>query len=82
MITLVWDVTIADTTAMLYISVTSQSAGSAAEHAANRKRDKFVDMVKNHLFEFSLLTCCSCSYADMLFVPIAVVSRGPFVPKV
>ena len=35
---------------MSYISVTSQSAGRAEELAASRKRDKYVDFAKNHLF--------------------------------
>ena len=44
-----WDVTIADTT-LSYISITSQSTGSAAEHKAYRKREKYVDLAKNHVF--------------------------------
>jgi hypothetical protein len=46
----IWDVTIADTTAKSYIAATSQSAGSAAEFATDRKLAKYVDLSRNHHF--------------------------------
>ena len=45
----VCDVTIADTSAISYISVTSQPHSRAAKLTANRKRDKYVDLANNHL---------------------------------
>ena len=45
-----WYVITAETTDMSYISVTSQSAGNAAKLAANKNRDKYVDLSKNYLF--------------------------------
>ena len=46
----VWDVTIADTTAISYSSVSSLSAGNVAELAANKKHGKYTDLAKTHHF--------------------------------
>jgi hypothetical protein len=47
---LVWDVTVADTTAASYLASTSVSAGSAAELAASRKESKYVDLSQHYEF--------------------------------
>ena len=46
----VWDVTVADTLATSYLSSTSITAGSAAELAANRKEEKYVELTTTHTF--------------------------------
>jgi hypothetical protein len=47
---LVWDVTVADTTAASYLHSTSVTAGSAAESAARRKETKYTEL--SHRYEF------------------------------
>ena len=47
---LVWDVTVTDTIASSYLKSTSITAGSAAELAASRKEEKYVDMAITHIF--------------------------------
>jgi hypothetical protein len=47
---LVWDVTVADTTAASYLQLTSVSAGSAAESAAVRKEAKYVELSQRYEF--------------------------------
>ena len=47
---LVWDVTVADTTAASYLSSTSISAGSVAELAAVRKQSKYADLAQRYEF--------------------------------
>ena len=47
---LVWDVTVADTTAASYLPSTSISAGSAAEWAAVRKQAKCADLAQRYEF--------------------------------
>ena len=47
---LVWDVTVADTTAAFYLPSTSISAGNAAELAAVRKLAKYADLVQRYEF--------------------------------
>jgi hypothetical protein len=63
---LVWDVTVADTTAASYLYSTSVSAGSAAESAARRKETKYTEL--SHRYEFE-------------FVPIAMDTHGPLDTK-
>ena len=46
----VWDITITDTLATSYLSSTSVTAGSAAELAASRKEEKYVEMTTTHTF--------------------------------
>jgi hypothetical protein len=47
---LVWDVTVADTTAVSYVSSTSIASGSAAEQAATRKLTKYADLCRRYEF--------------------------------
>ena len=48
---LTWDVTITDTTvADSYLHLTSAKAGGAAENAATRKEDKYVDLQQTYTF--------------------------------
>jgi hypothetical protein len=47
---LVWDVTVADTTAASYLPSTSVSAGSAAESAATRKQAKYAELSQRYEF--------------------------------
>ena len=47
---LVWDVTVADTTAASYLPSTSISAGSAAELAAARKQAKYAELAQRYEF--------------------------------
>ena len=47
---LVWDVTVADTTAASYLPSTSISAGSAAELAAVGKQAKYAELVQRYEF--------------------------------
>jgi hypothetical protein len=47
---LVWDVTVADTTAASYLQSTSTSAGSAAESAAVRKSAKYAELARRYEF--------------------------------
>ena len=47
---LVWDVTVADTTAASYLQSTSVSAGSAAESAATRKQAKYAELTQRYEF--------------------------------
>lgn len=47
---LVWDVTVADTTAASYLSTTVHTAGSAAESAAARKETKYVELTQRYDF--------------------------------
>ena len=47
---LVWDVTVADTTAASYLPSTSISAGSAAELAAVRKQAKYAELAQRYEF--------------------------------
>jgi hypothetical protein len=47
---LVWDVTVADTTAASYLASTAISAGSAAELAASRKEAKYADLSQRYEF--------------------------------
>jgi hypothetical protein len=46
----VWDVTVTDTLATSYLSLTSFTAGSAAELAATRKEEKYVELTTTHTF--------------------------------
>ena len=46
----VWDVTVADTTAASYLPATAVTAGSAAESAATRKETKYADLSNRYLF--------------------------------
>ena len=45
-----WDVTVADTVADSYLHLTSVKAGGAAENAATRKDDKYVDLQQTYTF--------------------------------
>ena len=45
-----WDVTVADTTAVSYIAMTSSLAGSAAEAAAQRKEIKYAELSHSYVF--------------------------------
>ena len=47
---LVWDVTVADTLAASYLSITSQQSGSAAEHASDRKELKYSELTLSYIF--------------------------------
>ena len=47
---LTWDVTVTDTFADSYLHLTSAKAGGAAENAATRKEDKYVDLQQTHTF--------------------------------
>ena len=47
---LIWDVTVADTTAVSYLSTTAKLAGSAADSAAARKEAKYVDLSARYDF--------------------------------
>jgi hypothetical protein len=46
----VWDVTVASTLAQSYAEDAARGAGEVAERAAARKRDKYSDLVRSHLF--------------------------------
>jgi len=45
-----WDVTVADTVALSYLSMSSACAASAAEVAAKRKEEKYIEIACNHHF--------------------------------
>ena len=47
---LVWDATVIDTLAPSYIQATATTAGAAAEIAAERKNNKYVDLINTHFF--------------------------------
>jgi hypothetical protein len=47
---LIWDVTVADTTAVSYVNATATIAGSAAETAASRKETKYAELSNNYEF--------------------------------
>ena len=47
---LIWDVTIVDTMAQSYLQSTSQNACAAAEMAAERKHNKYVDLEHDYMF--------------------------------
>ena len=47
---LTWDVTVTDTVADSYLHLTSTKAGGAAENAATRKEDKYVDLQQTYTF--------------------------------
>ena len=47
---LTWDVTITDTVADSYLHLTSTKAGGAAENAAIKKEDKYVDIQQTYTF--------------------------------
>ena len=47
---LIWDVTVADTTAASYLPLTAALAGSAAESAATRKEAKYIDLSARYDF--------------------------------
>ena len=47
---LTWDVTVTDTVADSYLHLTSAKAGGAAENAAIRKEDKYVDLQQTYTF--------------------------------
>ena len=47
---LTWDVTVTDTVADSYLHLTSKKAGGAAENAATRKEDKYVDLQQTYTF--------------------------------
>src|SRR5271163_2457920 len=47
---LIWDVTVADTLAASYLSLTSVTPGSAAERAASKKVDKYIDLATTRIF--------------------------------
>jgi len=46
-----WDVAVAATLAVSYISATSSSGGAAAELAATRKMTKYADLPASYLFQ-------------------------------
>ena len=46
----IWDVTVTDTVADSYLYLTSANAGGAAENAASRKQDKYVDLQETYTF--------------------------------
>jgi len=45
-----WDVTVTDTVALSYLSMSSACAASAAEAATKRKEDKYTEISCNYLF--------------------------------
>ena len=45
-----WDVTVTDTVAASYVGISSSCAASAAEAAAKRKEEKYVDICRTHHF--------------------------------
>jgi hypothetical protein len=45
-----WDVTVIDTLATSYLASTSVTPGSAAEIAAARKEDKYINLATTHTF--------------------------------
>ena len=45
-----WDVTVTDTLAASYITISSRNGASAAEEAASRKEIKYADIAQTHLF--------------------------------
>ena len=52
---LVWDVTVADTTAASYMTATSTLAGSAAESASVRKEAKYAELSNRfHFFPIAI----------------------------
>ena len=52
---LVWDVTVADTTAASYLTATSSLAGSAAESASVRKEAKYAELSNRfHFFPIAI----------------------------
>ena len=48
--TVTWDVTVADTVAESYLSITSTTAGAAAAAAADRQTAKYTELMRHHLF--------------------------------
>lgn len=66
---LAWDVTAVTTLADSYISVSSNSAGAAAEMAATRKTAKYADLPASYIFQpiaFETLGPINSSAADLL----------------
>ena len=47
---LVWDVTISDTFAQSYLTLSSQQAGAVADRAATLKNAKYSDIMQSHFF--------------------------------
>ena len=45
-----WDVTVTDTVAASYVGISSSCAASAAEAAAKRKEEKYVEICRTHHF--------------------------------
>jgi len=45
-----WDVTVTDTVAHSYLSISSACAALAAEAAAKRKKEKYIEIACNHHF--------------------------------
>ena len=45
-----WDVTVTDTIAASYVGISSSCAASAAEAAAKRKEEKYVELCRTHHF--------------------------------
>ena len=48
---LTWDVMVVSTLADSYVHLSSQSAGGAAEAAANRKMSKYADLPATNIFQ-------------------------------
>ena len=45
-----WDVTVTHTVADSFVGISAACAGAAAEAAANRKKAKYIDISRSHLF--------------------------------
>jgi len=48
---LIWDVTVRDTLAQSYLSISSTKAGAVADQAERRKHNHYVGLKENHLFK-------------------------------
>jgi hypothetical protein len=78
-----WDVTVTDTMATSYLHATSRTAGSAAEAAASRKEDKYVDISTNyHFFPLAFETLGpinqrGCDFLSSLGQRLSLVSDDP-----
>ena len=78
-----WDVTVSDTIAASYLSLTCSYAGSAAEAAATRKEEKYSEITSNYLFfplafeTFGPINQTGCNFLSSLGHRLTLVSDDP-----
>ena len=78
-----WDVTVTDTVAASYLSLTSSCAGLAADAAATRKEDKYLEITSNYLLfplafgTFGPISQAGCNFLSSLGRPLTLISDDP-----